>query len=359
MATNIIRATATTLVALLLATAAAQYSYQPFFEQPLTQGRAYGLELVLQRLLVVDAFDAPLDEDLIEQVEELLESDVLRFIGTLRTADAGLAEELLEALEEVEDLVEDGEDARTAVAEARRLTLLAYDLIIPAEVRKSPLFLAALIADLSLGEGGVAEGYEEAAEGELYEFTSGWAALQRVKDLWGEMAPYATAQQLADADEMLELLDAVYPQAEPPAAIVGSPEEAEAPVQRLVGILETVADAELFAGRDMLALSESLVQTIAPACRAYQLGNDEVALEGVFVVGEMYMRYLAGFLGFMAPEIHEEASEVISAFTGLEAEDDDEDDEDDEDEYDVVIDSRHACDELLEALEEAVEVLGG
>ncbi len=359
MVTNILRAVTASVAALLITTAVAQYSYQPFFEQPLVQGRAYGLELVMQRLLVVDAFEAPLHEELMEQVEELLESDVFRFIGALRAADPMLASELLEALAEVEELVEDGEDARAAVAEARHLIQQAYDLIIPAEVRRSPLFLGALIADLSLGEGGVAEGYEEAAEGELYEFSSGWAAQQRIKQLWGEMSIYATAQQRADVQEMLTLLDELYPQAQPPTVIVGSPEEAEAPVQRLLGILETVADAELFAGRDMLALSQSLVQTLGPACQAYQAGNDELALEGVFVVGEMYVRYLAGFLGFMAPETHEEAAEVIAALTGLETEEDDDDDDEDEEENEHVLDHHSACGELLEALEEAVEVLAG
>lgn len=360
MPTKLVRTLAAVMAALFVASAAAQYGYRPFFEQPLVQGRAYGLELVLLRLTVVDQFAAPLDDDLMEQVEEMLESDVHRFIGTLRAADPDLAADLLEALGEVEEAVEDGEDASGAVAEARELTLRAYDLLVPYEVRRSPAFIAAVIADLSLGDDGVAEGYEDAADGELFEFTSGWAALQRVKTLWGEMSMYANATQRADVEEMFALLDEVYPQPEPPEAIVGDPEEAEASVQRLIGLLEPIADAELFADRDMLALSESLVDTLVPTCKAYQAGNDEVAVEGVFAVGEMYVRYLATFLGFMAPEVHEEAGEVITALTGLEAEGEDEDEDDDEDEEFVEVENpAAACLELLEALEEAVEVLGG
>lgn len=372
MATKLARALLTVLVGAMAATAAAQYGYQPFFDQPLIQNRAYGLELVLRRLAVIDQFEAPLDDDLMEQVEALLDSDVHRFVGTLRAADPALADDLMAALEEVEERAEAGEDASAAVAEARTLALRAYDRVVPTEVRRSPAFLGGVIADLSLGEGGVAEGYEEAAGGEPFEFTSGWASLQRVEELWTQLSAYATAEQRADVEEMLGLLDGVYPRPEPPAAIVGDPEEAEASVQRLISLLETVADAELFAGRDMPALAESLVVTLTPACRAYQAGDDAVALEGVFAVGELYVRYLADFMGFMAPEVHEEAAEVIGALTGLEAEGDEgEEGEEEDDEAGAEVAAAGAeaapagaaagaaCLELLEALEEAVGVLGG
>lgn len=368
MATRVFRNLAVLAMGLSMLTAAAQYGYQPFFEQPLLQGRAYGLELVLQRLAVVQALEAPLGDDSAELVEEMLESDVHRFLGTLRATDADLAAALLGALSEVEELVEDGEDARAAAREARELTLRAYDLLVPPEVRRSPAFLGALIADLSLGDDGVAEAYEDAAEGELFEFTSGWAATQRVKELWGQMRVYATGQQRADVEEMLAQLDELYPRPQPPAAISGDPEEAEASVQRLLGILETVADAELFADRDLAALSRSSVSTLTPACAAYAAGNDEIGLEGAFAVGEMYVRYLAAFLGFMAPELHEQASQAVRALTGLEAEDDDDDgagdgaaateDDDGEPAPGVPATPAATCRQLLGALEQAAAILG-
>lgn len=342
----------------------AQYAAAPHFEWTVLQSQTYGLELVAQRLRVVSAFEASLDDDLLEQVEAMLESDAPRFLGTLGKRDAGLAEALVSALEEVEAQAEEGEDATDAVAEARALLERAYDVVVPIGVRRSPAFVGALISDLSLGEGGVAEGYEEAADDELYEFSSGWAALQRVKELWRQIAWAADAGQRADVQEMLDLLDGVYPTAEPPEAILGSPEEAEAPSQRLVGLLESVVDASLFPGRDMPALAAHLAEAIAPACGAYERGNDAEALEIVFAVGDLYVKHLAGFLAFMAPEVHEEGAEVIAALTGLEPEGEDEEeegeeeDESDEDE-EALEDPAGACRELEEALEEARKVLGG
>ncbi len=224
MASRLARYAAASVAALFLTTALAQYTYQPFFDQPLIQSRAYGRDLVLQRLRVVDAFEAPLDDELMEQVEMLLSSDVNRFIGTLRAADPVLAADLLGALDEVEEAVEEGEDASEAVLEARQLALRAYDLVVPAEVRKSPTFIGALIADLVLGEGGVAEGYEEAiGDEEPYLFTSGWSALQGVKALWEQLAVYATPQQKADVEEMIVQLDAIYFAAEPPEISLAGP----------------------------------------------------------------------------------------------------------------------------------------
>lgn len=360
MVSKLFRGAAFSLVAALIATAFAQYGYQPFFDQPLVQSRAYGMELILVRLRAIDQFDAPLDDDLAELVE-MLESDANRFIGTLRAADPELAAELQDEIEELEEKVEEGRNHHGSVREVTELTQRAYDLIIPSEVRRSPAFIAALIADLTLGEGGVAEGYEEAIlDEEPFLFTGGWSSLQSVKALWAQLSVYATPAQAADVDEMIAQLDGIYFAPEPPEPLVGNPEEAEAPAQRMLGLIEPIADAEVFAGRDMPALAVSLVATQAQACRAYDAGDDEVGLEGVYAVGEMYARYLAGFLGFMAPDVHEEAAEVIYALTGIQDEGaEDEEDEDDEDERPEVADPAAACRELLEALEEAVEVLGG
>ncbi len=361
MVSRLFRGTAVSLVVAFIATAFAQYGYQPFFDQPLIQSRAYGMELILVRLRAIDQFDAPLDDDLMELIELIGESDVNRFIGTLRAADPELADELLDEIEELEEKAEEGRNHHGSVREVRELTERAYDLIIPSQVRKSPAFLAALIADLTLGEGGIAEGYEEAiGDEEPFLFTGGWSSLQSVKELWSQLTIYATPAQAADVNEMLAQLDDIYFSPEPPEPLVGNPEEAEAPAQRMLGLIEPIADAEVFAGRDMQALAVSLVATQAQACRAYDAGNDEVGLEGVYAVGEMYARYLAGFLGFMAPDVHEEAAETIYALTGIQDEGaEDEEDEDDEDERPEVADPAGACRELLEALEEAVEVLGG
>ncbi len=361
------------LVVAALGVGQAQYGYTPSFDWTVLQSQAYGLELVAQRLRVVEAFEAPLDEDLLEQVEAMLEEDAPRFLGTLAARDGALAAALVEALEAVEEAVEEGEDAHEAVGEARDLLERAYTALVPSAVRAAPAFVGALISDLSFGEGGVAEGYEEAADGETYEFTSGWAALQRVKELWNEVAWAADARHRADIQEMLVFLDGVYPSAEPPDAIVGSPEEAEAPAQRLVGLLEPVVDANLFAGRDMPALAAHLAQAIEPACAAYAAGDDARAQEIAIAVGDLYLKHLGDFVGFMAPETHEEAAEAILALTGLAGEGADEDDEGEEaeaadadegedeaaEEEAALDDPAGVCRDLQDALQEAREALGG
>ena len=359
-----LRACAALLTVALAGTAFAQYGYAPFFDQPLVQNRGYGLELVLQRLRIVDAFPAPLNDELKEQVEEMLDSDVKRFVGTLEQRDAQLAADLLEALAELTELVDSGEDASAATQAARELVWRAYDVVVHPDIWRSPAYIGGLIADLTLGEGGVAEGYEEAADGgeDLWVFTSGWSALQRVNKLWAELLDVANAQQRADVEEMLVILNDLYPQAQPPEAITGSPEEAEAPVQRMLGVIEAVTDAELFAGRDLKELAGHLATEAAGTCALYRAGNDAVALEGMFAIGELYVRYLADFLDFMVPEVHEEAYEVINGITGLEsesAEDDDHDEDEDEEALALDGDLAGSCMELQEALEEAFVALGG
>ena len=345
--------------------ASAQYSRAPFFEQTLVQSQAYGLQLAMQRLDALELAGDDLDDDFLEVVEGL-EQDLARFMGTLRSADPELADAVEEAVEAVEEAAASGDGLEDAIAEARAQLEAAYEVVIPAEVRSDPVFTAALIVDLSLGEGGVGEGYEEAVEGELGAYTMGYAALQRVSELWGEIADVATEQQRADVEEMLDFLGTIYPEPTIEEAIVGNPEEAEAPVQRMIGVLETVVDAELFPGRDLAALAAHLPEELAGYCQAYEAGDDEVALEGAIAVSYLYLTDdLGQFLGFMDPEVHEEALELIGALTGLEAEEEGEeagegdDEEEDEEERPAVEDPAAACRELQEVFRQAHEVLGG
>lgn len=367
---------------LLASVASAQYSRAPFFEHTLEVSQAYGIQLSLQRLDALELVDEHaeadddddegeeeegLDDDYLEIVEGF-EVDLARYIGTLRAVDPELAEEVEEAIEALEDAVEDGEDYDDQVVTLRFLLETAYQRVIPAELRNDPAFVAAVIVELSLGEGGVAEGYEEAVEGELGAYTMGYAALERVSGLWRQVAGRATEQQRADLEEMLEFLsEFVYVEPVIEEPIIGNPEEAEAPVQRMIGVLETVVDAELFPGRDLASLAAHLPEELAGYCEMYDAGQDELALEGVIAVGHLYLSAdLGQFLGFMAPEVHEEALELIVALTGLEPEDDDDDaeaddddDDDDDDERAAVADPGAACRELLEVLREAHEVFGG
>lgn len=354
------------LATILTGTALAQYSGAPFFTQSLVQSQAFGLEVALQRLAALEAAGDDLDDDYLEVVEGF-EEDLPRFMGTLQTLDADLAGELEEAIEELEEAVESGSGVAEAISEARELLIAAYALVIPADYRGDPAFNAALITDLSLGEVGVGEGYEEAIEGELAAFTMGYVALARVTELWNEIAPGATAQQVADIEEMLDFIGTLYPTPTIDEPIVGNPEEAEAPVHRLLGVLETVVDAELYPGRDMAALARHLPEELVGACQAYDAGDDALGLEIAIAVGYRYLNAdLGDFMEFMAPDVHEEVAELIGALTGLGGEDDDDDhgdvvddDDDEEEEHAALADPAAACHELMEALQEASAFFGG
>lgn len=352
----------------LLGTAMAQYAGAPYFTQPLVQSQALGFEMALQRLTALEfasADEDDLDDDW-EEVIEGLEHDLGRFMGSLQAADAELAETVDEAVEELEETFEAGGDLAGVIAEARQALERAYTAVVPAAVRGDPMFVAALIADMSLSPIGVGEGYEEAIEGELPAFTLGYVALARVRELWSELAGDAGEQQRADVEEMLAFIATLYPTPLIDEPIVGNPEEAEAPVQRIIGILETVVDAELYAGRDLAALATRLPEQLAGACGYYDAGDDALGLEIAISVGYRYLNAdLGEFMGFMAPDTHEEITELIAALTGVSGEDDDDDEgetadaDDDDDEAVAPGDPAAQCRALLEELEEAADVFGG
>lgn len=267
-----------------LGPASAQYTFDPFFDATVMQSRAIGFELAGLRLKIVRAQDdTPYDPLLTEAIEPLAESDYHRFGGLLGDLDAELAEELYEVLLAIAEGVEAnewvGQDVVNVMAHVPiGLVLLedAYDLVVPPEVRDDPVFKAGIITQLLLGEGGAAEGLEEAVliPEERWEYAMGWSATQRVKQLWEDIRPLASEQQQADIDEMLAALDAIYPSMEPKTSFAGlDPEEAEGPAQRIVGILETIVDAQLYSGRDQARLIAHLVTMTEQACTLFAEGG--------------------------------------------------------------------------------------
>lgn len=347
-------------------TATAQYTHDPFFESMQLLSQAYGLEMAGQRLTLVEAFDPPVAEELSEQIEKMTGPDFARFGGTLAERSPELAVNLLAALRRVVEAVEDGENATALVAAARTLHAEAYDIVIDPSVRAQPAFIGAVLAVLLLGESGVAEGYEEAVE-ELWEFPNGWAALQRVNTLWTEVEPLATPTRREDGREMIVALNELFPSPEPPETFAGkNPEEAEAPAQRLVGILEEVVDAGLYTGRDMPRLAGHLSEVVAASCQAYAAGNDAMGAEGVYAVYDHYATHLGNLLGLIAPGIHERATGLFDDL--IEATDDDDDEhEGDEgggeeagrDDDGAGLPPAEGCRELMEVFREARSAVGG
>jgi hypothetical protein len=311
------------------------------------------------RLDLASTFDAPYDDELIETIEGVTGPALERFEGTLAAADAELAQNLRAALQEVAGTAEAGEDPAAALEEARSFLAQAREVVIPSDLSATPAFVGGVMIQLLLAEEGVAEGYEEAAEGnEPWEYPNGWVSLQRVKVLWDEIGADASEQQIADAQEMLEVLDGLYPQAQPPESVAGwNPEEAEAPAQRLGGIIETVVDANLYPGRDAARLAGHLSELAGQACAVFE-EDEAVARETIYALYDLYDGELAGVASLFVPEDEETASEMFGALIGAGDDDDDDDEsvedveavEDEADDDGVAISGAQACGELQTAL---------
>ncbi|QQR40009.1 hypothetical protein [Devosia rhizoryzae] len=355
-------------IALIASPVLAQYQNKPFIDGTVQQSQARAFELAGLRLDIAEALQGETDDEFIEQIEGL-EGDFARFGGTLATANAELAEELDAAFEAVVPTVQSGSDAKADIDEARTLLADAYATVIAPDVQATPAFKAAVLADLLLGEPGVAEGYEEAGE-EPYAFSLGWAALARANVLWDEISADADTAPKADGDEMLAFIGTLYPSAEPPEQFTGNPEEAEAPAQRLVGIIETMVDADLYPGRDQASLATHLASLTGPACQAYAAGNDAVADETIYAVQGHYADHLGELTNLFDPELHERVQSLFGSMVQVE----DDDEEAEGDEADVSADAQDdeaedeavepgsaadSCTELTEALGQVRSVLGG
>jgi hypothetical protein len=224
-----------------------------------------------------------------------------------------------------------------------------------------------VLANLLLAEGGVAEAYEEAVE-ELWEFPNGWGALVRVRILWAEIEPLATPQHQADGREMIDEMTDLFPTPQPPEPFVGkNPEEAEAPAQRLVGIIEEVADAALYPGRDLAKLAGHLAELLAPSCQSYADGAVEIAAEGIYTVHDHYTNHLGFLLDLIAPEVHERTTGFFAGLIAVEEDEGEHEDGDregadrdgDNDGNEDGVSTAEACLGLIDAFMEAKRVIGG
>lgn len=299
---------------LLLGSAAAQFSEEPFLERPTLMSHGYGLEIMASRFLFIEELDVVEHEDAVEQVEKLVDRDLRRFEGTLTERDPELAEAFRGALEDLIEAADAGEPVADRVPEVRALHEEVYDLLI-GDMAERPSYLAGVSADVLIMNDGVAEAYEDAAGDELWEYVNGWGALERIKQIWVQIEPLANEQQVADYQEMIDFLEeVVYPRVTPPdAGITGDPEEAEGATQRMIGILEVVTDTDLSPGRDMGRLTDTFLATLDDACEAYAAGNDMLGVEGVYTVRDPYRKHIRRFLELVAPPLYEGLGELTDA----------------------------------------------
>jgi hypothetical protein len=342
-----------TLCLMLLSsgTAGAQsgYASAPFREAPVAVAQAAALE----RLEVAArAFAAQppgvVDEDDDEEAEAGGEDDEeeggpLIDFGLFRASLAAAAPEVEQTLATaIDEMVEASEAGESAAEPANEVLELVEEARVGllADGADSPGFRAALMASLLLDEGGVAESYEEAVEGEATAYAIGWFALQRVKALWDGLAAQATPEQAEDVGAMLTILDRLFPTELMPEQISPDPEQAEAPAQMLVGLLEGVANTDLYPGRDLAGATGLVHGIAAKGCETIQAGDGGVGLEELRIAAAYYRQTVADTLVVMAPETGEAVAERIEALDAGEAEA-----------------AAEACGPLLEALAAGQEAL--
>jgi hypothetical protein len=322
----------------------------PLFDNPDELRIAYATEatgLELETLLL----DADTEDEAAEEAEESEEGEeeegvgsvLPLFAGSLEAQDPELLAELEAAMEEVEEQSESGgEGLEAAVRRAQELVMQARDTLIAEELRADPVFQAGTITMLSLLEPGVGEGYEEAAEGETEAYYIAWVGLQRIKEMWAEVAP--SLPEDADTSEVerpFEVLDGLIASPQPPERF-SDPEDAEGAVNDLAFGLERATGSTLLP-RELSSVAELSASQIAEACAAVEAGQPRMGAEQAGFVYALYDKYLERALMFVAMEASETIDEGLESLQADPASDE----------------TSALCRELPQALEEARIALGG
>ena len=295
------------------------HKYDPFFENLLYQNQVYGLEMVGQRLAMATAFQPPVNPALVPQLERMERRDYARFHGTLKERNPQLETQLTAALHDVMVGIQGGKDVAQQAAKARQLLQQASEIIVDKNVRDTPPFKAAVLANLLMANDGVAEAFEDAIR-ENWGFPNGWASVRRVEVLWKELEPMATPAVREEARSILDLLkNSFYAQPAPKIPFPNEEaEDVEALAHQMVTLIETTVDATLYMGRDLPKLADYLAKVLAPGCDVYAKGNKLVGDEYVHSVLDQYRVNLAGVLDLVAPELRKEAQQQFPRLVEVE-----------------------------------------
>lgn len=235
------------------------------------------------------------------------------FAGSLAERDPALQEELAAALEEIEQASAREDEAATASAVERARVLLARaeDVLLPDDLRDDAAFRAAVLARLALSGSGFAEGYEEAAEGEVGAYIFGWTGLQRAKALWTELEPSAeNRESAAEVERAFAVLDELMPTPDPPDRF-RDPEDAEVAAHDLVFALEAAFGGQL-QSRDLGAVLALVDEQSRAACSAFEEDRDLLALELVTSAQVNYIEGIGGTISLLVPESAGEIRELLS-----------------------------------------------
>lgn len=285
------------LLAAPLAAAAEGYAWAPFREHPVALAQAAAVERLAARLRALSADPEP--------PEQVGTEDVRLFLASLRRASPEAAEALERAVAALAGGAEAGGPVAPAAQEALRAVEEARGVLFPGGHDARPGFGAALAATLLLSEGGVAGAYEEAAEGEAGAYPFGRALLARVAEIWRAIRPTDGSAASDEVDAALARLGALFPAPTPPGRLAADPEEAEAHAQALVGRLETIADADLYPGRDLPGALAVAGEVAGSGCDALAAGDAGLGAERIAVAGLHYEETLGATLGLLAPDAHE------------------------------------------------------
>lgn len=318
-----------TFAALLLAAAPAaaqsDYSSAPFRDQPVPLAQAAALERIeasARALAVARPSAKDADDDGGKEADEQDEAedegpmaDLALLKASLAAASPKLARAFVAAVGEMAEAAGAGKNALQPAEAVVRLSGKARAAMQKSKAVNTPAFHAALMASLLLDEGGVSEIYEDAAGGDRTAYTTGYFVLRRVKTLWKGLSARATPEQTGDVEQMLAMLDALFPGEKVPEHLSPDPEEAEAPSHQVVTLLETVTKADLYPGRD-LAGTGALVHDLAQGgCKALASKKDRaVGAEKLTIAAGYYGQIMKNTVAMMAPDA---AAAIEAAFASL------------------------------------------
>lgn len=310
-----------TVVTLLAASSAfsqrAAHKFEPYYETMLPISQAFGIEMLDARLRVAEAYTTPINADLKVQLGNMATKDLGRFYGTLQQKNAALAAELKTAVDAVMKAINEGQPAAALAARARPLVANAYNLVIDPALRNNLQFKSALTASLLVAEDGVSEGFEEAVKyPNRQQYPAGWGAWERVEVLWKELAAATTPALASEGTLLMDNMRPFYKTRHlPPDPFpMEDQEELEALSHGMATVLENIADASLYVGRDMIRLAQTLNDVLTPACADYAAGRDAIATERVYAVLEHFVSEasgLSGAISIMAPAAETQARSLF------------------------------------------------
>ncbi|MCA8880731.1 MAG: hypothetical protein KDA73_12435 [Rhodobacteraceae bacterium] len=256
---------------------------------------------------------AGIDDTEAGQDDDGLRAGVGLFRSSLAAVAPDIGERLDRALEALAETAEQGAPPAGPAQDVVDLARQAERALLTPDRPDAPQVEAALMASLLLDEGGVAESYAEAVQGDPAAYLAGWFALARVNALWRGLAGHATPQQSAEAEAMLAMLGDLFPGESPPPQMAAYPEQAEAPAQQLVGLLETIVDADLYPDRDLVGAVARVRDIAAEGCADLAAGDAGAGREMLMIATALYDRTVAETLAVLAPDLRVAIAQGLQA----------------------------------------------